>query len=188
MAAGATPPLVFCTRCGAPQPYGAQFCPGCGNSAPGPTQGPTSVPPPYAGFWVRFGAYFLDSLIASTPFVLFAIGAAIAVPGLARGRGEPPVALFVGMLFFYFLIGAVVWLYYTLFESSARQATPGKMAFGLRVTDLSGNRISFGRANGRFFGKILSGMTFYIGFLMVGFTEKKQALHDMLAGTLVVKS
>ena len=67
-------------------------------------------------------------------------------------------------------------------------ATPGKMACGIKVTDLDGRRISFGRATGRFFGKILSTLILLIGFLMQPFTARKQALHDILAGTLVVKS
>ncbi len=62
------------------------------------------------------------------------------------------------------------------------------MALGIKVTDLDGNRISFGRATGRYFGKIISGMIFYIGFMMAGWTQKKQALHDMLAGCLVINN
>ena len=58
---------------------------------------------------------------------------------------------------------------------------------GLKVTDLAGNRITFARASGRFFGKILSGMILGIGFLMAGFTARKQALHDILAGCLVLR-
>jgi uncharacterized RDD family membrane protein YckC len=80
----------------------------------------------------------------------------------------------------------VGWLYYALMESSVNQATLGKMALGIKVTDLDGNRISFGRATGRYFGKIVSGMILYIGFIMAGFTEKKQALHDIMASCLVV--
>ncbi len=79
------------------------------------------------------------------------------------------------------------WLYYSLLESSAWQATLGKKALGLEVTDLDGNRISFGRATGRFFAKIISSIILGIGYLMAGFTEKKQALHDILAGTLVIR-
>ena len=79
------------------------------------------------------------------------------------------------------------WLYFALMESSSKQATLGKMALGIRVTDVNGNRIGFGRATGRHFAKILSGLILGIGFLMAAFTEKKQALHDMIAGTLVVK-
>lgn len=69
--------------------------------------------------------------------------------------------------------------------SSARQATLGKMALRLRVTDLDGNRISFGRASARHFAKYLSGLILAIGYIMAAFTERHQALHDMVAGTLV---
>ena len=81
---------------------------------------------------------------------------------------------------------AIQWLYFALMESSKNQATLGKMALGLRVTDLNGNRISFGKATGRYFGKILSSMTLLIGYIMAAFTAKKQALHDFVAGTLVL--
>jgi uncharacterized RDD family membrane protein YckC len=79
------------------------------------------------------------------------------------------------------------WLYFSLLESSGWQATLGKKALGLEVTDLAGRRISFGRATGRFFAKYISAIILMIGFLMAGFTEKKQALHDILAGTLVIR-
>jgi uncharacterized RDD family membrane protein YckC len=81
----------------------------------------------------------------------------------------------------------VGWLYFALMESSSHQATLGKMALGIRVTDLQGGRLTFGRATARFFGKIVSGLICYIGFIMAAFTERKQALHDMIAGTLVVR-
>jgi uncharacterized RDD family membrane protein YckC len=73
-------------------------------------------------------------------------------------------------------------------ESSSYQATLGKMVCGMKVTDLSGNRISFERATGRHFAKYLSGLILCIGYIMVGFTERKQGLHDLLAGTLVFRS
>ena len=73
-------------------------------------------------------------------------------------------------------------------ESSSRQATVGKMALGLKVTDLEGRRISFARASGRHFAKYISGMILLIGYIMAGFTERKQALHDMIAGTLVQRT
>jgi uncharacterized RDD family membrane protein YckC len=85
-----------------------------------------------------------------------------------------------GIMFF------VNWLYFTLQESSQRQATIGKMALGIVVTDLNGERIGFAKATGRYFAKILSAIILLIGFIMVAFTEKKQGLHDILAGTLVV--
>jgi uncharacterized RDD family membrane protein YckC len=79
------------------------------------------------------------------------------------------------------------WLYYTLLESSVWQGTLGKKALGLEVTDLGGRRVSFGRATGRFFARIISGLTLGIGFIMAGFTERKQALHDIIAGCLVIR-
>ena len=86
------------------------------------------------------------------------------------------------------LLSVVVgWLYYALMESSGMQATLGKKALGLIVTDESGQRISFARATGRYFAKIVSALILLIGFIMVAFTERKQGLHDKLAGTLVVR-
>ena len=103
------------------------------------------------------------------------------------GIGAGVLRLLLGVL------GAVLavfagWLYFALMESSASQATIGKTACGLRVTDESGRRISFGRATGRYFAKIVSALIFLIGFMMVGWTRRKQGLHDLIAGTLVVKT
>jgi uncharacterized RDD family membrane protein YckC len=78
-------------------------------------------------------------------------------------------------------------LYFTLFESSSWRATPGKMACGLKVVGLDGGRISFLRALGRNLGKIISAMILFIGYMMAGWTRRKQALHDLMAGTLVVR-
>jgi len=80
-----------------------------------------------------------------------------------------------------------VWLYDALMTSSSKQGTLGKIVFRLKVVDLNGARISFARATGRFFAKILSGMILNIGYIMAGFTERKQALHDMIAGTFVLR-
>jgi uncharacterized RDD family membrane protein YckC len=77
-------------------------------------------------------------------------------------------------------------LYFPVLECSSLQATPGKLALGIKVTDMQGNRIGFGRALGRNLAKIISAIILYIGFIMAGFTQKKQALHDMIAGCLVV--
>jgi uncharacterized RDD family membrane protein YckC len=78
------------------------------------------------------------------------------------------------------------WLYYALMESSSYQGTVGKMVLGIKVTDLNGNRIGFGRATGRHFGKIISGLILCVGYIMVAFTQKRQGLHDIMAGCLVV--
>jgi uncharacterized RDD family membrane protein YckC len=138
----------------------------------------------YGSFWARFGAAFLDGLIVGA--INFGIGMAIGIL-LAVAKIDPNENPAVALLLN--LIGLVISLSYNAgFISSASQATPGKMALGLKVTDLNGQRISLGRAIGRELGKILSGLILLIGYLMQPFTAKKQALHDMIAGTLVLKT
>jgi len=83
----------------------------------------------------------------------------------------------------------VSWLYYAKLESGPHQSTFGKRLMGLKVTNMAGERLSFGHASGRFFGKIITGLLpFAIGYIMAGFTAQKQALHDLIAGTLVVRN
>lgn len=140
----------------------------------------------YAGFWIRTGAYLIDSILLTFVMlvILFVMGGAI---GLASDPGGPSdAAAGVGVVIMYLLIFGGQWLYFALMESSEKQATLGKMAVGIIVTDEHGGRLSFGRATGRYFGKILSGLIMYIGYIMVAFTDRKQGLHDMLASTLVV--
>ncbi len=96
--------------------------------------------------------------------------------------------LFIGYFLILILFLFVGWLYFAGMESSERQATFGKAAMSLRVTSTEGQRLSFGHASGRYFAKIITGLIpFGIGWVMAGFTAKKQALHDMIAGTLVMK-
>ena len=78
------------------------------------------------------------------------------------------------------------WIYYAVMESSSTQATLGKMALGIKVVDLEGHRISFTKATGRYFGKFISLLILFVGFIMVAFTKKKQGLHDIMAGCLVI--
>ena len=125
----------------------------------------------FAGFWMRFAAALIDGII------LCIAGA------ITGGLAGIIVGAMVGRTGFGILIG---WLYYALMESSETQATLGKMAMGIKVTDLNGGRISFGRATGRHFGKIVSVIILFIGFIMAGWTQKKQALHDIMAECLVV--
>jgi uncharacterized RDD family membrane protein YckC len=116
--------------------------------------------------------------------------ASMGMRGMMMGRPQDLQALFPmihAMLRLALLRIVLHWLYYSLLESSAWQATLGKKALGLEVTDLDGNRIGFGRATGRFFAKFISWIILLIGYIMAGFTEKKQALHDILAGTLVIR-
>jgi uncharacterized RDD family membrane protein YckC len=98
-----------------------------------------------------------------------------------------PFAIMGWFIFGGFVMLVLQWLYFAWMESSEHQATLGKMALGLIVTDLNDQRVSFGRATGRFFAKIITSYTFFIGYIMAGFTEKKQALHDMIASTLVLR-
>jgi hypothetical protein len=107
-----------------------------------------------------------------------------AVPLAMQPGGMLPFRVFPSLWFVWIL---VPWLYYALCESSAWQATPGKLALGLRVTDECGRRIGVGRATGRFFGKFLSGLILDIGYMLAGWTERKQALHDLMAGCCVVR-
>lgn len=90
------------------------------------------------------------------------------------------------IFFGYILFPLLWWLYFALMESSSKQATLGKMLLGIIVTDLNNNRISFGKASGRYWGKLISIIILGIGFIMAGTTSKKQALHDKMAGTLVI--
>jgi uncharacterized RDD family membrane protein YckC len=142
----------------------------------------------WAGFWLRFCAYVIDAIItgiagAVVGFIVgFLIGATMGAGGSTQQSIEVTAGL-VGRL----LSIVMTWLYFAMMESSSRQATLGKMALGLVVTDMNGARISFGRATGRHFAKIISVLTIFIGYMMAGFTERRQGLHDILAGTLVIK-
>ena len=79
------------------------------------------------------------------------------------------------------------WLYFATFESSARQATPGKAVLRLRVMDEDGGSLSFFYASIRYFAKFVSGLFLGLGFVMASWTERRQALHDMAAGSVVVR-
>lgn len=146
----------------------------------------------YAGFWKRLAAWFIDYVLISLVIyaLAFIIGITTGIGTTPGGTGQNELAGYFFMFggFFIMMMLVLPWLYYSLLESSAKQATLGKMALGIKVTGNNGRRISFGRAAGRNFAKILSGLIILIGFIMAGFTARKQALHDIIAGTLVVKS
>lgn len=197
----------YCQACG--QEVGAAVAaPGVGDAsaaafpppvaASAPVYAAVSAPLPYAGFWERVAAYLIDGLILSIPFGILVVIMVFLFGGfgvmLHRNPVEPreAMALMAPMFTFFFLGMAVFialqWLYFAGMESSERQATFGKSILSLRVTDYEGRRISFGHATGRFFAKIVSGMVpLLIGYIMAAFTARKQALHDLIAGTLVLK-
>lgn len=130
----------------------------------------------YAGFWIRVVAYIIDSIVLSVVLGVIGfglIGGAVAMESFG---------LIIGVYLFYFV---VVFAYFTVMESSSRQATLGKMAVGIKVGNEQGQRISPANALGRVASKILSGLILYIGYIMVGFDTRKQGLHDKLANTVV---
>ena len=139
----------------------------------------------YGGFWIRVVAAIIDAIILR--IVVAPVGMIFGGLGMAgMMSGIPHRGLrFLGGGITIILLIFGSWLYEAFMESSSYQATLGKMIFGMKVTDLYGNRISFERATGRHFAKWLSTMILGIGYIMVGLTERKQGLHDLLAGTLV---
>jgi uncharacterized RDD family membrane protein YckC len=205
---------MFCSRCGIQVVEGKRFCQACGQevgaavtataaiagSLSQPIAGTARVSAslPYGGFWARFVASVVDGLILVIPFWLVVFALIFMFGGFGMMLHRNPVdpraaAAFLAPMFMLFFLGMLAfvvleWLYFAIMESSERQATFGKSVMSLRVTDYEGQRISFGHATGRFFAKIISGLIpFAIGYIMAGFTEKKQALHDLIAGTLVLK-
>jgi uncharacterized RDD family membrane protein YckC len=145
---------------------------------------------PHAGFFIRLMALIIDNLIVG--FVVgivfygtILIGAQTLDPA---GNREEMQSKALSLVYIAAIIafGVIPWLYFAGLEASANQGTVGKMALGIKVVDTHGQPIGFIRATVRYFGKILSALPMYIGFIMAGFTPKKQALHDMIAGCLVV--
>jgi uncharacterized RDD family membrane protein YckC len=207
---------MHCSSCGASVADGTAFCGACGRpiigysvgAAPGvPAEIPGAAVPyagvpvtgavVYAGFWLRVAAALIDGLVIGIPLgVLFFATIISMVPALMRmGQAANPM-LVVGILLPRVLFALVVyvvasWLYWAAMESSSWQATLGKKALGVYVTDLNGNRATFGKTSGRFFaGRGIGyfvGIYFLVSCILVALTEKKQALHDIIAGTLVMK-
>lgn len=214
--------VAFCTSCGAaaagnqPAPQVYQPPPAPVYQAPPPPPAPpvyqapapvyqAPVTPyvaapqaatlPYAGFWKRFLAYLIDTVILGVVEAVIFVAVFLMIGGsaLLSGNTNPQdfFAALTGVAFLLIFLGIVAlfvifWLYFAKLESSEAQATWGKRALSIFVTDANGQRMTFGRASGRFFAKIITGMIpFGIGYIMAGFTAKKQALHDMIAGTLV---
>lgn len=136
----------------------------------------------YAGFWIRFGASLIDGIVLAIPLTILAM----IFIGVATASGSDALAVILPLLL-YIIIFVTAALYYVLLTSSKYQGTVGKMIVGVKVVDHEGNRIGKGRALGRFFSYYLSGMFFSIGYIIAGFTPKKQALHDYIASTYVVK-
>ena len=204
---------MFCPQCGSQNDDAHAFCKQCGASlrrgeTPAPASAPpVSAPPPnpavttpppaapaagqatrYANFGQRLLAVILDAIVTGVigGMIGMMLAVMIGVGGSMSGAHDSVVFGVINLLGF--LVGtATGWLYEALMVSSSYQATLGKMALGIVVTDMQGRRISFLRATGRYVGKIVSSMLLLIGYLIQPFTEKRQALHDMMAGCLVLR-
>lgn len=149
----------------------------------------------HAGFWRRFGAALIDGIVVLVGLAVVGNGLeAAGVPffetadyGAATGELEASVGFEIVLSETGTVIAVVLaWHYFALMESGRMRATLGKRALGLRVAGLDGGRIGFGRASARTFAKLLSVATLFAGFAMAGFTRRKQALHDLAAGCLVL--
>ncbi len=201
---------AFCSSCGqafsvvvvAPRPpvmSASVVVPIAGGAAAIPAYAVSAALPrvEYAGFWLRLVALVIDNVVLGLGFFLvlipliFLTGLRTFLDNFHPNEDMNDVGIFMIIVFLFLVATAslvLTWLYHALMECSEWQATLGKKALGLVVTDMAGQRVSFGRATGRHFGKILTNMVpAFLGYIMAGFTGKKQALHDMLAGCLVLR-
>lgn len=207
---------MYCSKCGSEISATTAFCSTCGQAISGLVPATPSLSPvdpnqyapvvpasyggvAYAGFWLRFVAFLIDGVVSGILFLILLIPLFIltgAGAALSRiGSGEDISDDVGAFLAFGFIIGffgitiGVRWLYYALSESSSWQATLGKKMLNLTVTDMTGQPISFARASGRYFSKFVSSLIpLAIGYILAGFTEKKQAIHDMIASCLVLRN
>jgi uncharacterized RDD family membrane protein YckC len=208
---------MFCSKCGSNLTPGTASCQVCGTAvlaaatvpvpagaAPAVTPGAVSphwLPPvtrAYAGFWLRVVACLVDGVligaVCGAIFVpmFFLTGLGGFLRALDRNHQPDPavIASFISSIALLVLASVLGgWLYYAYFESSEWQGTVGKKVMNLIVTDLDGNRVSFARASGRYFARFVTKLIpLGIGYVLAGLTEKKQALHDMIASCLVLRS
>src|SRR3984893_6147399 len=211
------PTILTCQNCGNELPGGISFCGHCGTPLSVAQIGPVRVPEPpppveeipvpqhfalpqlrptYAGFWLRAVSSVIDRVILSSIFGVIASfrPAVFLIFPDANTQNVPPATMQEFLMSIphptpegFLVLLLLMWIYYAGFESSAWQATPGKKLFRLYVTDLSGRRITFSRASFHNIGRMISEMTFWISYIPAVFTEKKQALHDIIAGCMVLR-
>ena len=199
---------MFCPKCGKETDALGKFCQWCGADIVSNPVTPIATPEEeegpdvgvYAGLGRRIVAFIVDTIL-----ILLLDVVAVAVLGLFRGLQnlyffavqQLPVeslttegtsaALFGSIIAAYGIVIIVIpWLYYAGFESSRSQATPGKLLMRIIVTDLEGNKPTFARVTLRHFAKFISTLIIFLGFLMIGLTQKRQGLHDRIAGCLVL--
>lgn len=169
-----------CKECGHELNEG-EFCSNCGVKLV------EAGRPRYAGFWIRFVAALIDGIIVGIPITVIALILGVFTIFTSSDVNTATYEDTIAILYIFLYIGSLMIsiLYYAGMHASKWQGTLGKMIVGIKVTDINGQRISFGRSLGRFLATILSGVL-YIGYIIAAFTEKKQSLHDLIAGTVVV--
>jgi uncharacterized RDD family membrane protein YckC len=198
---------MYCNQCGKEVLDLDRFCNACGAALSGSASSDVSrstskknspLPPVsksfsddfvYGGFWWRVLAYLIDAIILSIGYWLVALVFGFNGWLFLGADYKYWAAAGVTLVVIYTVLTFIApWLYYALMESSKFQGTIGKWALKMRVADEEGKQITFARATGRYFAKILSSLTLGIGYIMVAFTERKQGLHDILARTIILKS
>jgi uncharacterized RDD family membrane protein YckC len=171
--------MMLCPNCGKANGFIARFCQNCGTSLSEKSDyAQTEIV--YAGFWRRLAAYMMDYIFITT-------AAALSVLVFGMMFSPPGFGWHIGLDYRLILGPVIPWLYWSLMESSVYQATIGKMIMGIVVIDTHGRRITFRRATVRYWSKFLSALLLLAGFIMIGFTSKKEGLHDMIAGSLVIR-
>lgn len=184
--------MAYCVACGEELAADAAFCGSCG--------APTGEPPRprhavYGSFGRRLVSLLIDAVVLDVP-----IGIVVAVAVLhgyrfgfhyhPHAHGTQPLLTSPSpqkQAVIQLVSSIPAWLYSALFMSSSWGATVGQRIMGLRVTGMTGDRISFARASGRYFASIISGYLLGIGYLMMLWSKRNQTLHDRLAGTLVIR-
>jgi len=185
--------ILYCSQCGQPKSeqelahFGDILV--CGSCKPSYAQGLSEgiaarAAFHYAGFWIRFVAYLIDALIVG--FASVAVQA-ILLPGLRLRSSSSLGAGAIALIGIAYIVGLTMAATYEGLFVYKLGATPGKMALGLRVVRPDGGPVSLGRAIGRYFAKLLSGIILLIGFIMAGFDREKRGLHDILLDTRVIK-
>jgi len=143
----------------------------------------------YAGFWIRFGAKFIDWMILSVINVILTIPAGFLMA--SSMSKQPPevanIALFMALQFGLMFLQLALSAAYTTWLLGKYGATLGKMACRIKVITSEGDKVKYWRAFGRHFAEMLSAMTLLIGYIIAGFDDEKRTLHDRLCNTRVVK-
>jgi uncharacterized RDD family membrane protein YckC len=187
----APPGQVLCAECGRPFPpeevirHGNQFiCAGCKPVFLQKLKEGVAVQAPlnYAGFWIRFAAYFVDCVLLQIVLVPLGIAIRLGVGGPVNPLLPNLPAVLVNTPISMVLVAA----YYTFFVGKMG-ATPGKMATSLRVVNPDGSAVSYSKALGRWAAQIVSGLACCIGYLMIAWDPEKRGLHDRMCNTRVIR-